>query len=203
VAAIALAVGVTALVACSGNESTASTSSTLDDGGATQPTAPLVAFFTETAADPAPPIVVGIGQQFAIVLLAEPATGYSWQPVTPADSAILLTVGTEFRGPGEAFEGSPETQILRYVGKTIGTAQISLHYSRPATATPDDKVLTFTVNVVQDPSTTTTTVPPTDTSSTDTSTTTVPRTTTTKARSTTTTRPRTTTTTTKATTTTT
>ena len=72
----------------------------------------------------------------------------------------MLTIGTEFRGPGEAYEGSPETQILRYVGKAVGVAHIALHYSRPASATPDDKVLTFTINVVLDPSTTTTTAPP-------------------------------------------
>jgi predicted secreted protein len=181
--------------ACSGKESPASTASTLGDDANSQVTAPPVAFFTETQADPTGPITVNVGQQFAIVLLAEPATGYSWQPVAPADSTVLLTVGTEFRGPGEAYPDSPETQILRYVGRAVGTAKIALHYSRPAAAAPDDKTVTFTVNVI-DPNAPTTTVPPPDTGSTDTTSTTVSRsTTTTRARSTTTTRPRSTTTT--------
>ena len=201
-AALAVGLLVMGAMACSGNESNASSSSTLDDPDGAQVTAPQVACYTKDQADPAAPLTVSIGAQFALVLAAEPATGFSWQPTTPADSRFLLTVGTEFRGPGEGCGGvATESQVLRYVGKAPGTAQITLHYSRPATAEPDDQVLTFTVNVV-DPTTTTT--PPPDTGSTDTTSTTAPpKSTTTKPKSTTTTRPRSTTTTKKATTTTT
>ncbi len=129
------------------------------------------------------------------MLAAEPATGFSWQPTAPVDPELLLTVGTEFRGPGEGCKSvTTDSQVLRYVGRTPGTTQISLRYSRPRSSAPDDKTLTFTVNIV-DPTTTTT--PPPDTASTDTtSTTTAPKsTTTTKPKSTTTTKPKSTTTT--------
>lgn len=202
VAALGLGLLVILAIACSGKESNSSTSSTLADPDGTAATAPQVDCYTADQADPAGPLTVSIGAQFAIVLAAEPATGFSWQPTAPADPRLLLTVGTEFRGPGEGCNGVPtESQVLRYVGRAPGTTQISLHYSRPATAEPDDKVVTFTVNVV-DPTTTTT--PPPDTGSTDTTpTTTAPKSTTTKPKSTTTTKPRTTTTTTGRTTTTT
>jgi predicted secreted protein len=200
-AAIGVMVAVAGANACSGNESPGSTTSTLDEGGVGQATAPAVACYPESYANPAGPITVSIGQQFAVVLLAEPATGYSWQPVAPANPDILLTIGTEFRGPDDGCGISADTQVLRYVGKAPGTAQIALHYSRPAAGAADDKTFTFTIDVV-DPNTTTTTAPPIDTGSTDTSTTTTPRSTTTKPRSTTTTKARSTTTTAKGTTTT-
>jgi predicted secreted protein len=185
IAVVGLVLALVAANACTGDEPDVTTSSTLDSGSS-RPTAPGVECYTAAQADPAAPITVSIGAQFAIVLAAEPTTGYSWQPVAPADPALLLTVGTEFRGPGEACNVDEVTQVLRYVGRAPGTATIALHYSRPAAASEDDTTVTFTVNVV-DP-TTTTTPPPVDTSSVDT-------TPTTKARSTTTTRPRTTTTT--------
>ena len=189
-------------MACSGNESQGSTSSTLDDPDGSQVTAPAVDCYTADQADPAPPITVSIGAQFAIVLAAEPATGFSWQPTAPADPDLLLTVGTEFRGPGEGCTSvATESQVLRYVG-TACRARPRSACTTPARrrSAPDDKIVTFTVNVV-DPTTTTT--PPPDTASTDTtSTTTAPKsTTTTKSKSTTTTKARSTTTT-KATTTT-
>ena len=87
-AAVVLGIGVSAVVACSGSEGATSSSTTLDGSGVTTPSAPLIKLYTEAAADPSPPaqpIAIGIGQQFAIVLAAEPATGYSWQPVAPAD----------------------------------------------------------------------------------------------------------------------
>ena len=192
VAAVGLAGVLAVAVACSGNESAGSSSTTLDDPDATQVTAPGVDCYKADKADPGGPITVSIGAQFAIVLAAEPSTGFSWQPTAPADPAMLLALGTEFRGPGEGCDVTSETQVLRYVGRAPGTTQISLHYSRPAASAPDDQVVTFTVNVV-DPTTTTT--PPPDTASTDTTSTTAPPRSTTTKRSTTTTRPRTTTTT--------
>lgn len=197
VGAVGLALVVVVAMACSGDESGGSTSSTLSDPDGTEVTAPAVDCYTADQADPAGPIMVSIGAQFAIVLAAEPATGFSWQPTAPVDPDVLLTVGTEFRGAGEGCNSvTTESQVLRYVGRMPGTTQISLHYSRPTSSAPEDTVVTFTVDVV-DPTTTTT--PPPDTASTDTtSTTTAP-----KAKSTTTTKARSTTTTTKASTTTT
>jgi predicted secreted protein len=184
-AAVVLALAVAA-AACSGDEPDASTSSTLD-GATSQATAPSVACYTVDQADPTGPITVSIGAQFAIVLDAEPSTGYSWQPVDPVDPGLLLTIGTEFRGPNEACDLDTETQVLRFVGRAPGRATISLRYSRPTAAADDDRMVTFTVDVV-DPTTTTTPPPSIDTTSIDATTTTAGRaTTTTKARSTTTT----------------
>ncbi|MGZ4757431.1 MAG: protease inhibitor I42 family protein, partial [Acidimicrobiales bacterium] len=160
VAVVGLALVMVVAIACSGNESKGSTTSTLGDPDGSPVAARPVDCYTADQADPAGPLTVSIGAQFAIVLAAEPATGFSWQPTAPADPALLLTIGTEFRGAGEACNVATESQVLRYVGRTPGTAHISLHYSRPAASAPDDKTLTFTVNVV-DPTTTTTPPPET------------------------------------------
>ena len=195
VVAVAAVTASLAITGCSGSDSSTSTTTTGVDPAATTPPVTVPAY-----CDPAVPIAVAIGQQFAIVLEADPASGSSWQTVAPPDPAVLLSIGTEFPGAGQTVAGASCTQasqVLRYGGRGLGTATITLRYGRPgAAATPDDKTLVFTVTVV-DPNAPTTT-PPTTAATTTTSapvTTTRPRTTTTRRQATTTTRPRTTTTT--------
>jgi len=187
-----------AVTSCGGSDGSGSTTTT--DLGTS---ATAVAVTVPAYCDPAVAISVPIGQQFAIVLEADPATGLSWQTVTPPDAAVLLSIGTEFPGPGQTLEGSAcgsASQVLRYGGRALGTATITLRYGRPgATAAAGDKTLAFTVTVV-DPNAPTTVAPitaPVDTTTTAAPTTTAkPRSTTTTNRSvTTTTRARTTTTT--------
>ncbi len=198
VAAAVLAVAFSlAVTGCSGSDSASSTTTTGLDAAVTTPPVTVPAY-----CDPAAPISVALGQQFALALEADPASGSSWQSVAPPDPAVLLSIGTEFPGPGQTVAGASCTkasQVLRYGGRGLGTATISLRYGRPgAPATPDDKTLVFTVTVV-DPNAPPTTPPPTTAATTTTSaavTTTRPRTTTTTRRpTTTTTRARTTTTT--------
>ena len=201
VAAALVAVGLTGWVTgCSGSDSSTATTTTVAEVADTTPAVTVAAY-----CDPAVPISVPIGQQFALALEADPASGSRWQTVAPPDPAVLFSIGTEFPGAGTAVEGSTcakASQILRYGGRGLGSATITLRYGRPGAApAADDKTLTFTVAVV-DPNAPTTTAPPTtlDTTTTTaavTSTTARPKTTATtkKPASTTTTRPRTTTTT--------
>ena len=189
-----------AITSCGGSDGSGSTTTTDLEASAT-----AVAVTVPAYCDPAVAISVPIGQQFAIVLEADPATGSSWQTVAPPDPAVLLSIGTEFPGPGpgETVEGracTPASQVLRYGGRALGTATITLRYGRPgAKAAADDKTLVFTVTVV-DPNAPTTIAPttaPVDTTTSAAPTTTAkPQSTTTTRRSvTTTTRARTTTTT--------
>ena len=188
VVAAALTVAASLAVSgCRGSDSSGSTTTTGLDAAVTTPPVTVPAY-----CDPAAPISVAIGQQFALVLEADPASGSSWQTVAPPDPAVLLSIGTEFPGPGQTVAGgscSQASQVLRYGGRGLGTATITLRYGRPgAAATPDDKTLVFTVTVI-DPNAPPT-APPTTAATTTTSapvTTTRPRTTTTRARTTTTT----------------
>jgi predicted secreted protein len=183
---------------CSGAESnsTSSTTVTVAPGDATT----LVTVAVHS--DPAAPITVALGQQFAIVLEADPGSGFSWQAEAPPDPKVVLSMGTEFRAPGQAVAGVPGTatsQVLRYGGRGLGNTQIALRYGRPGAApAADDKRETFSVTVTQTGEPPPTTSPP----PTDSTTTTAPVVTA-APRTTTTTRPRTTPTTSARTTTTT
>jgi hypothetical protein len=190
--------GALVLVGGSGSEPSGSSATTSPDGAATLATAPPVQAYS----DPGQPIYVGVGQQFAIVLDADPAAGLSWVPVAPPDPAILLSIGIEFRAPGQAVEGQTtpsdtDSQVLRYGARALGTAQIALRYSRPGAApAPGDPTATFTVEVVTDPDNPPLPPPPPSTDTTAAPATTAPAgSTTSRPRSTTTTTGRTTTTT--------
>jgi predicted secreted protein len=194
IAGAALLIMATTAGACRGSDrSGSSTTTSIDanDPGTTTATATPVRVFS----DPAQPIVVAIGEQFAIVLPAEPGAGTNWRPVISPDPKVILSIGTEFKEPGDAVTGQTQpdgtlSQVMRYGARTLGAAQIALRYGQPQAARSADPTLTFTVNVI-DPNAPTTTVPlPTDTG-----------TTTAPPSPTTSTRPRTTTTTRKTTTT--
>jgi predicted secreted protein len=199
---VALGIGVLTLTlgvtSCSGTDSASTTSTTATSVPVTTPPVTVAAY-----CDPAVPISVALGQQFAIVLDADPASGSSWQTVAPPDPNVVLSIGTEFPGPDQVVAGSictQASQVLRYGGKGLGSATITLRYGRPgAAATPEDKTLVFTVTVVDPSAPTTTTAPPAP----PTTTTTPAAPTTTTRRTTTTTSPKRTTTTTGRTTTTT
>lgn len=189
--ALAVALGLVAVVvslsvtSCSGAESSSPTTTTGVDATVTAPSVTVAAY-----CDPAVPISVALGQQFAIVLEADPASGSSWQTVAPPDPNVILSIGTEFPGAGQTVAGSTcaqASQVLRYGGKALGTATITLRYGRPgAAATADDKTLVFTVTVVDPNAPTTTAPPPTEPTTTVAVTTTQARTTsTTKATTTT------------------
>ncbi len=175
-----------ALTACGGAESSSSSATTVPGTGNAGTPVTVSAY-----CDPAAPISVALGQQFALTLEADAATGLSWQTVTPPDPAILLSIGTEFPGQGRTVEGGScqgATQVLRYGGRALGTTTITLRYGRPGAAAAPDKTATFSVTVV-DPNAPPTTPPTTAASTTTTApaVTTAPKTTmTTRARTTTT-----------------
>jgi len=162
-----LATGAVALVVvagCSSADSSSSTTTTAAvEPGTTSETAPPVRVFT----NPAQPISVVLGEQFAIVLPAQPGAGKSWQPAGGPSLQILVSIGTEFRAPETAVTDQTQpagtvSQVLRYAARSPGTTTITLRYGQPGAAQPDDQTLTFTV-VVVDPSVPTTAPPATDT----------------------------------------
>ena len=161
-----LATGAVALMVLAGCSSAGSSSSTTTtatvDPGTTSETAPPVRVFT----DPAQPISVVLGEQFAIVLPAQPGAGKSWQPAGGPSLQILVSIGTEFQAPEPAVTDQTQpddtvSQVLRYAARSPGTTTITLRYGQPGAAQPDDQTLTFSV-VVVDPSVPTTAPPATD-----------------------------------------
>ena len=107
-------------------------------------------------------IDVDLGTQFALLLEANPTTGYSWQLAGPLDESRLILVSKGYeqskeeanKKEGEEGEGG-ETMVgvggeeiwtFRAVGE--GETEISLKYVRPWEASsPDDATITITVNI--------------------------------------------------------
>ena len=177
--ALALAIGVFVLLAgCSGGSSAGS-----DESATTTSIAPPEA--TATYVDPAAPITTTVGTEFAIMLPADPGSGWRWV-LAPIDNSRLIALGSRFSDDPELLReaGSattttttgvragnlttssttettlpavlPLVQIISFAGRAAGPATISLSYNQIAGAPQaQNKVVTFTVQVV--PATTTTT----------------------------------------------
>ena len=180
--ALVLAIGVFVLLAgCSGGSSAGSdestTTSTIDPAEA-----------TATYVDPAAPITTTVGKEFAIMLPADPGSGWRWV-LAPIDNSRLIALGSHFSDDPDLLlkaesatttstttttrvrAGNPTTsststttvpavlplvQIISFAGRAAGPATISLSYNQIAGAPQaENKVVTFTVQVV--PATTTTT----------------------------------------------
>ena len=188
--ALVLAIGVFALLAsCSGGSSAGS-----DESATTTTIAPPEA--TATYVDPAAPITTTVGKEFAIMLPADPGSGWRWV-LAPIDNSRLIALGSHFSDDpdlllkaesamtttttgvraGNLTTSStsattvpavlPLVQIISFAGRAPGPATISLSYNQIAGAPQaENKVVTFTVQIVPASPTTTTTSTTTSTTTT-------------------------------------
>jgi predicted secreted protein len=177
--AVVLVLGILTLVAgCSGGSS----SSSNDSATTTTVVAPEA---TPTYVDPAAPITTTIGKEFAIMLPADPGSGWRWV-LAPIDNSRLIALGSRFSDDpdlltkaesattttttavraGNATTSSttgttlpvvlPLVQIISFAGRAAGPATISFSYNQIAgEPQAQNKVVTFTVQVVPSTSTTT------------------------------------------------
>ena len=143
--------------------------------------------------DPAVPITVAVGKEFSIMLPADPGSGWRWV-LAPIDNTRLIALGSRFSDDpnllskaqaattttttlarsGNATTSTTETtipavlplvQIISFVGRAAGPAALSFSYNQIAGAPQaENRVVTFSVQVV--PETPTTTTAPTTTAST-------------------------------------
>jgi predicted secreted protein len=101
--------------------------------------------------DPATPIAVVPGQEFAIRVVSNASTGYAWS-ITQPPSAELVEV-LEREGMTEADQstnglvGVPGTTTFVFKAKASGTTQIELTYARSFDSADSPTVESFTVNV--------------------------------------------------------
>lgn len=205
--ALVVAIGIlTILVGCSSGSSSTSSDSTTTT---IEPSTP-----TPVYVDPATPISTPVGKEFEIMLPADPGSGWRWV-LAPIDNTRLIALGSRFSDdaallskaasatttttaaavrPGVTTSSTtttvpavfPLVQIISFAGRAIGPATISLSYNQIAGAPQaENKVLTFTVQVVGEPPTTTATTMATSTTALIPSTTSSTTTTTTKSSTTT------------------
>lgn len=148
-----------------------------------------------TYVDPSIPISTAVGREFAIMLPADPGSGWRWV-LAPIDNSRLIALGSGFSDDAEllvkaaaatatttppttrlttattsssattttAPAALPLVQIISFAGRSVGPATLSFRYTQIAgQPQAENKVLTFTVQVVPEPPTTTTTEPQTTT----------------------------------------
>ena len=168
------------LTGCSGDSSPSA------DQASTPTTVPG-AVETPTYVDPAIPISSPVGREFAIMLPADPGSGWRWI-LSPIDNTRLIALGSHFSddaqllveaetatttttgvtttvGTGakdstattEAVSVLPLVQIISFAGRAVGPAALTFQYSQIA-GTPQDKNRVLTFSVEIVPSTT----PPTN-----------------------------------------
>jgi hypothetical protein len=134
--------------ACSGEEGTSGSSTTQTTVAPTDPsgTAPLD---YPAYRDPAQPIYAALGRRFALRFDAEPSAGFSWQMVNRPNPAVVVPIGTEFRGEttGTAVN-TTVVQYLSFAASGIGETTIEVRYVTPSgSPAPDTEPMVFTVIV--------------------------------------------------------
>ncbi|HNW97665.1 MAG TPA: C1 family peptidase [Bacteroidales bacterium] len=70
-------------------------------------------------------------QVLEIKLPSNPSTGYGWYPINLKTNIVKQVGNWEFIPDNAGLEGTPGTQITRFVGVSKGTAELLLAYKRP------------------------------------------------------------------------
>lgn len=120
-----------------------------NDSGTTGGTADPLSF--PAYGDPEAPIYVAVGRHFALMLPADPSSGFHWSTVKEFDRAIVAPLGTQFMTTDTAIAGNPDSEILSFVATGEGTTDVIVRYSSSNNQPGDnDRELTFTVTVTAD-----------------------------------------------------
>lgn len=125
-----------------------------DNSGTTDDTTDPLAF--PAYGDPDAPIFIAVGRHFALMLKADPSSGFHWTTVRAFDKAVVAPLGTQFMTSDTAIPGTPDSEILSFVATGEGTTEIVLRYRSGASdsGTPDSgegtHEVTFTVTVTAD-----------------------------------------------------
>jgi len=100
--------------------------------------------------NPTQPIEVAAGQEFRIVLDANPTTGYQWQLSGPLDERIVTLVGSDYQIPRTDRVGAGGKHLWTFRAAGQGQTAIGLIYLRPwEKGIPPIKKMTFTVIVTR------------------------------------------------------
>jgi inhibitor of cysteine peptidase len=81
--------------------------------------------------DPTQPIEVRVGEEFVIILKANPTTGYQWQLAQPLDEGKVELVGSEYKAPEGDRVGAGGTEVWTFKAVGAGKTTIALEYVRP------------------------------------------------------------------------
>jgi inhibitor of cysteine peptidase len=138
----AVLLAATLAVGCSSDEDTAPSTTSATD----TTTPPILTF-----ADPATPIAVVPGQEFAIKVPSNASTGFTWSITGAPDPAVVSVVdaegNVEAAPNGNGAVGTGGSTILTFKAVASGTTTVTMTYARPSDPAANPEVTTFTVNV--------------------------------------------------------
>jgi hypothetical protein len=95
---------------CTGDDGPAATTTSVAEADASPSPQPLT--YGREHAAPYPPVVVQVGERFALQLDAEPTQGYRWEVVQQADRLVLVALGSEFLPRDDTLTTVPTTTTL-------------------------------------------------------------------------------------------
>jgi predicted secreted protein len=100
--------------------------------------------------DPAAPIPVVAGQEFAIRLEQNASSGYEWTMTTPPSELVQVLEGEGLTSADDQVRGLvgvPGTTTFVFKAKASGTTPIEFTSARPSDPTDSPTVARFTINV--------------------------------------------------------
>jgi predicted secreted protein len=128
-------------VACSDDDSSSS-DTTATTAGTTKVDCPDCEEFGEGDTS----IDVAAGEQFAIELESNQTTGYQWT-ATSSDETVVREESSQYIGPTTKAIGAGGTQRFVFAAERVGTATLTLLYSRSFEDGADAREVAYTVTV--------------------------------------------------------
>jgi inhibitor of cysteine peptidase len=74
---------------------------------------------------------VNTDQVFAIVLAANPGTGYSWSIASDPDPAVAVALDSLALPPDSSLLGAPGRECFRFTATGAGQTSVGFNYARP------------------------------------------------------------------------
>ena len=88
------------------------------------------------------------GEEFTIILSANPTTGYQWQLAEPLNKKIVLLLNSEYIAEKPGLIGSGGKEMWRFKALRKGSADIKFKYVRPWEKNiPPESIKKFTISI--------------------------------------------------------
>jgi predicted secreted protein len=100
--------------------------------------------------DPGIPIKVSPDEEFSIILVSNPSTGFLWKMTLPEGQRTIKFLGSEHVISREVMPGVPGDDVYRFKAMTPGETKADFIYKRPweTKTAPERKI--FTIFVQED-----------------------------------------------------
>ena len=120
------------------------TAQPLNPSGSDQPHKPSEAYQTT---DPSVPIQVNSGDEFKIVLSANPSTGYHWEITSNIDGGLLENISEDYVADEPVMPGSGGLSVWTFKALNAGETALKFGYFPPGSgdAFQDEKSFTILV----------------------------------------------------------